>query len=347
MTTLAPSQTAAEKRVGKYTVQLQNPPRIVGAYTVMGPREAQGPLGQFFDETVPDDMWNEDKAERAERKYLESAAGGALERAGLQPDDIDYFISGDLLNQIVTSTYSARTLSIPYLGIFAACATSVEGLALGAMLIDAGFANKVLVATASHYQSVERQYRYPIELNVQRKQTNQRTATGGAAAVLAPDGDGVFGPRITRVTFGRVMDWGVKDVNNMGAAMAPAAFDTLMRHFEDTNTSVDDYDLILTGDLADFGVKTFHALLKRAGVDIGDKHMDGGVSMYWPDQQAGAGASGAVTSAAAMYAYAVKQMAAGKFQRVLALATGCLHSPLTWQQGDTCPGICHGVVLEN
>lgn len=336
------------RRVGRFTVQLQRPPRIVSAYTVMGPREGDGPLGEYFDDIVSDYMWNEPTAERSERKYLEKAAEHALKQAGLQPSDIDYFVSGDLLNQIVSSTYTARTLSIPYMGIFAACATSVEGLGLGAMLIDGGFAQRVLVATASHYQSIERQYRYPIELNIQRKQTNQWTATGGAAAVLDADGAGNGnGPRVTRVTFGRVIDWSVKDVNNMGAAMAPAAFDTLMRHFEDTNTTVSDYDLILTGDLATFGVKAFNALLERAGIYLGDKHMDGGKSMYTPDQDAGAGASGAVTSAAAIYGYVLKQMERGEYRRVLALATGCLHSPLTAQQGDSCPGICHAVVLEN
>lgn len=350
MTTFTPEKPriSSGKRLGPHTIQLQQPPRIAAAHTIMGPKEGAGPFGSHFDEVLDDYMWRESSAERAERKYLQHATAKALQKAGLQPDDVDFFISGDLLNQIVTSTYAARGLSIPYLGIFAACATSVEGLGLGSLLIEGGFARRVLVATASHYQSVERQYRYPIELNVQRKLTNQWTASGGAAAVLTTDEDGVSGdgPRITQVTFGRVIDWGVADVNNMGAAMAPAAFDTIMRHFEDTNTTPDDYDLILTGDLARIGVQLFRTLLDRAGIDLGDKHIDGGARMYGDGQHAGAGASGAVTSAAALYGYALKEMARGKYRRVLALATGCLHSPLTWQQGDTCPGICHGVVLE-
>lgn len=373
MTTFAPpaEQTGTTKRIGHHTVQLQRPPRIVSAYTVMGPKEGSGPLGAYFDDVIADHMWHEDKPERAERKFLEKATARALQQADLKAEDMDYFISGDLLNQIVTSTYTARSLSIPYMGIFAACATSTEGLGLGALLIDGGFARRVLVATASHYQSVERQYRYPIELNVQRKATNQWTATGGAAVVLAadepdaPPADGQEGtehhphpngrpgsmaprgPRITRVTFGRVIDWGVADVNNMGAAMAPAAFDTLLRHFEDTNTTAEDYDLILTGDLARTGTRLFLTLLERAGVILLDKHMDGGASMYSPGQDAGAGASGAVTSAAALYGYALKEMAKGKYRRILALATGCLHSPVVWQQGETCPAICHAVVLES
>lgn len=350
MTTFAPEKprVSAGKRLGLHTIQLEKPPRIAAVHTVMGPKEGAGPLGSHFDEVLDDYMWEENSAERAERKYLQHATANALKKAGLRPDDVDFFISGDLLNQIVTSTYAARSLSIPYLGIFAACATSVEGLGLGSLLIEGGFARRVLVATASHYQSVERQYRYPIELNVQRKATNQWTASGGAAAVLAAEDDAVAagGPRIVQVTFGRVVDWGVADVNNMGAAMAPSAFDTLLRHFEDTQTGPDDYDLILTGDLARMGVKLFRTLLERAGIRLGDKHMDGGARMYGDAQDAGAGASGAVTSAAALYGYALKEMERGKYRRVLALATGCLHSPLTWQQGDTCPGICHGVVLE-
>ena len=231
-------------------------------------------------------MWGEYQPEKAERKYLEHAARRALGRAGLTEDDVDYFVAGDLMNQIVSSTFSARSLGIPHIGVFAACATSTLGLGLAAMLVDGGFARRVLVATASHYQSVERQYRYPIELNVQHKPTNQWTATGGAAAVVAAEGDG---PRISQATFGRVMDWGVKDVNHMGAAMAPAATDTLLRHFQDTNTTPADYDLILTGDLAQYGSKLFRELADRVGVTLGAKHMDAGASMYSPEQPSGAG----------------------------------------------------------
>jgi len=335
----------AVQRLGEYTVQLRQPPRIVGAFTLMGPREGAGPLGQYFDAIVDDDMWGEVSAEKAERKYLEHAARRALDQAGLAEQDVDYLIAGDLLNQIVSATFSARSLGIPYLGVFAACATSALGLGLAAMLVDGGYARRVLVATASHYQSVERQYRYPIELNIQRKETNQWTATGGAAAVVAPPGEGA-GPRITRITFGRVVDWGIKDANDMGAAMAPAACDTLLRHFQDTNTTPGDYDLIITGDLAKVGSKLFRALVERVGVTLGGKHMDGGASMYGTAPWAGAGASGSVCSMAVLLGYVYKEMARGRYRRVLALPTGCLHSPTTWQQGDSCPGISHAIALE-
>ncbi|MFO7265830.1 MAG: stage V sporulation protein AD [Limnochordales bacterium] len=332
------------KRVGQFTVQFSQPPRIVGAFTLMGPREGQGPLGKYFDAIVDDYMWGEYQPEKAERKFLEHAARRALERAGVSENDVDYFIAGDLMNQIVSSTFSARSLGIPHIGVFAACATSTLGLSLAAMLVDGGFARRVLVATASHYQTAERQYRYPIELNIQRKPTNQWTATGGAAAVVAAEGEG---PRISHVTVGRVMDWGVKDANHMGAAMAPAAMDTLLRHFQDTNTTPADFDLILTGDLAQHGSKLFRELVKREGHTLGGKHMDAGASLYSPEQQPGAGASGAVCSASVLLAYVLKEMAKGRYRRVLALATGCLHNALTTQQGDSCPGVCHALVLEN
>lgn len=336
---------AIAQRLGQYTVQLGQPPRIVGAFTLMGPREAAGPMGQYFDAVVDDDMWGEVSAERAERKFLEQAARRAMDQAGLLEPDVDVFLAGDLLNQIVSSTFTARSLGLPYLGIFAACATSSLGLGLAAILVDGGYARRVLVATASHYQSVERQYRYPIELNIQRKQTNQWTATGGAAAVVAPPDQG-SGPRITHITFGRVVDWGVTDANDMGSAMAPAACDTLLRHFQDTNTTPGDYDLILTGDLASVGSKLFRTLVERAGVTLGGKHMDGGASMYGQAPWAGAGASGSVCSMAMLLGYVHKEMAQGRYRRVLALPTGCLHSPTTWQQGDSCPGISHAIVLE-
>lgn len=331
------------QRLGQYTVQLSRPPRITAAFTLMGPREGAGPLGSYFDAIVDDYMWGETSAEKAERKYLEQAARRALQTAGLTEHDVDYFIAGDLLNQIVSSTYSARSLGIPYLGVFAACATSSLALGLAAMLVDAGFARRVLVATASHYQAVERQYRYPIELNVQRKPTNHWTTTGAGAALLARDG---AGPRLTLHTAGRVIDYGLKDVNDMGSAMAPAAADTLLRHLADTGRHVGDYDLILTGDLGRQGSKMFRMLVKEAGITLGGKHKDGGVMMFKPEQQAGAGASGAACSATVIFGYAIKEMERGRYRRVLCLPTGSLHSPLSYQQGESIPTISHAVVLE-
>lgn len=330
------------KRVGQFTVALDEV-RIAGRAAVVGPHEGRGNLTAYFDHIADDPMWGERSAERAERHYLRTACRLALEAAGVRPEAIHYFLSGDLLNQLITSNFVAHSLGIPFYGLFNACATIAEGLALGSMLIDGGFAERVLVGASSHYQTAERQYRYPIELNVQRKPTNHWTTTGAGAAVLAREGSG---PRLTLHTAGRVIDYGLKDVNDMGSAMAPAAADTLLRHLEDTGRTVGDYDLILTGDLGSQGSKMFRLLIKDAGITLGGKHQDGGVMMFKPEQEAGAGASGAACSATVIFGYAIKEMERGRFRRILCLPTGSLHNPLTYQQGESIPTISHAIVLE-
>lgn len=331
------------KRVGQRTVTFDKAPKIAGHYTVVGPREGAGPLGSYFDYITQDYMYGEISAEKSERKYLAHACREALARAQVSTDQVQYFISGDLLNQIVASTFVARDLGIPYFGIFGACSTSVEGLALGAMLVDGGFAERVLVSTASHYQTAERQFRYPIEMNIQRKATNQWTVTGAGAAVLSRDGSG---PRVTAATIGNVVDYGLSDVNDMGSAMAPAAAETLLHHFRDTGRTPGDYDLIVTGDLSNVGKKLFNQLVREAGFTLGMKHQDAGATMYYPQQQPGAGASGCACSAVYILGYCMKEMVQGRYQRILAIATGSLHNPLTYQQGETIPTVAHAVVIE-
>lgn len=341
MSTLTETRTA-HKRVGKYTVAIERV-HLAGRAAVVGPQEGKGPLASYFDHIESDSMCGERTAEKAERHFLRTACRLALQSTGLQPDQIDYFFSGDLLNQLVSSNFVAHSLGIPFYGLFNACATIAEGLALGSMLVDGGFADRVLVGASSHYQTAERQYRYPIELNVQRKATNQWTTTGAGAAVLAREGSG---PRITLHTAGRVMDYGLKDVNDMGSAMAPAAADTLLRHLSDTNQSVGDYDLILTGDLGRQGSKMFRMLVKDAGITLGGKHQDGGVMMFSPEQEPGAGASGAACSATVILGYVLKEMENSRFRRVLCLPTGSLHSPLSYQQGESIPTISHAIAIE-
>jgi len=332
-------------RLGDGTIAFSSPPRILSSFTLAGSHEAQGPWASYIDGFVDDDMMGERTPEKAERAFLAQAALQALGRAGLQAADVDFFIAGDLMNQITSSTLVARDLGIPYLGVFSACATSGQALGLAALLLDGGYARRVLVGTCSHYQSVERQYRYPIELNIQRKATNQWTATGAGAAVLAHEG---AGPRITHVTFGRVIDYGLSDVNDMGSIMAPAANDTLLRHFNNTGTGPEDYDLILTGDLARMGSKMFRALLRESGIVLGNKHEDCGVNLYSPEQRyVNAGASGAACSMIGVLGFALRSLKEGRYRRILALPTGCLHSPRTAWQGETCPAVCHGIVLEN
>lgn len=333
----------ANNRVGKQTITFSQPPRIIGAHSVVGPQEGQGPLANYFHDILKDPMMGQQTAEKAELKILEQATQRVMADAKLTRDEVQYYIAGDLLNQIISASYSARTLQIPFVGIYGACSSFAEGLGLGALFVHGSYADKVLVATSSHYQTAERQYRYPIELNIQRKDTNQYTVTGAGAAILANEGEG---PKVTHATFGKVVDMGIKDANDMGSAMAPAALDTLVQHLEDTGRTVGDYDLILTGDLASQGKKMFHLLAKEQGISLGEKHKDAGASIYNPQQQTGAGGSGCACSAVVTLGYVIKEMVQGKYRRVLVIATGALMNPLTSQQGESVPGIGHAVVIE-
>ncbi|NMB24237.1 MAG: stage V sporulation protein AD [Firmicutes bacterium] len=334
----------AEKQLGLQTLVFGRPPRIIGSATIAGPKERDGNLGDYIDALLTDSMMGEFTPEKAERKMLYQAAQDALAKTTLTEDDMDYFIGGDLLNQIISSSFCARDLGIPFIGIYGACSSMVEGLGLGALMIDGQYADAILVATSSHYQASERQFRYPVELNVQHKGTNQWTVTGAAAAVLSNQGEG---PKITHATFGRVIDFGIKSPDIMGAAMAPAANDTLCRHFQDTNSSPGDYDLILTGDLGNMGQQLFVDLAKEAGYTLGTKHKDVGASIYKPHQRTGAGGSGCACVALGIMGYVIKEMCQGRYRRVLALATGALFSPLSYQQGESIGGIAHAVVIDN
>lgn len=308
-----------------------------------GPMEGKGPLAPDFDVTSDDIMLGQKSAERAEEKFLEQAAMIALEKANLKPEDIEFFLAGDLLNQIISSSYAARQLEIPYLGLYGACSTVAEGITLGATLIDGGFADKVLVAVSSHYQTAERQYRYPIELNIQRRNTAQYTVTGGAACVLASQGNG---PRVTMATIGRVLDYGIKDISDMGSAMAPAAADTLFCHFQDTATRPEDYDLVVTGDLARIGTTMITELMKERGIILGENYSDCGLLIYNPQQNVGAGGSGCACSGLVILGHLVKRLSSGELSKVLAVPTGALQSPVSYQQGESIPGVAHGIVLE-
>ena len=331
------------KRLGLQTVVFRQAPCIVGCSTIAGPKEGEGNLGSYIDTLVDDPLMGQPTPEKAERMLLYQACQDALAKANLTEDDMQLFIGGDLLNQIISSSYCARDLGIPFLGIYGACSSIVEGLGLGALIVDGDYADSVLVATSSHYQASERQFRYPIELNIQHKKSNQWTVTGAAAAVLSKTRTG---PKITMATFGRVLDYGIRSPNDMGAAMAPAAADTLCRHFQDTGTSPGDYDLILTGDLAAVGQKLFVQLVKEAGYTLGPKHMDVGAVIYKPEQRSGAGGSGCACPALGILGYVVKEMLEGKIKRVLATDTGTNFSPLYNQQSDSIAGIAHAVVIE-
>ncbi|WP_199624700.1 stage V sporulation protein AD [Paenibacillus alkalitolerans] len=321
-----------------------NRPVIASSAAVGGPFEAQGPLAADFD-ILHEDFWlGQDSFEKAEKKLLEQACEKAIAKAGMKKEDVQFFLAGDLMNQIVTSSFSARTVGSPYIGLFGACSTSMEGLALAALMVDAGQAEVVLAGTASHNSAVERQFRYPTEYGGQMPPTSQWTVTGAGAGLIFKEGNG---PHITAATMGRVVDMGIQDPFNMGAAMAPAAVDTIEAHFRDMNVDANHFDLILTGDLGRVGHRICADLLKEHGWDVPqDRLGDCGLMIYREDQPVEAGASGAGCSATVFYGHIMKQMAAGNLNRILMVATGALLSPITFQQNETIPAIAHAVSIE-
>jgi stage V sporulation protein AD len=336
----------AKNRLGLQTVRLEHPPTIRAHAAVAGPMEAQGPLGHEFDHTYADLMMGQQSFEKAERLMLKDACHLALERAGLSATtpEIDYFVAGDLLNQIISSTFSALSLSIPFFGLYGACSTLCESLSIGSMLIDGGYADRVLCATCSHNATAERQYRYPNEYGGQRKPYAQWTVTGAGALVLEAEGPG---PRITHLTTGKVIDMGIKDPFDQGAAMAPAAVDTIYAHLSDTGRCVDDYDLIVTGDLARFGREMAVKLAADRGLSLGEKYQDCGVLVYDNTKQdVHSGGSGCGCSAIVTCGHLLKEMERGKIRRMLLVATGALLSPTTFQQGENIPAIAHAVAIE-
>lgn len=330
-------------RIGLKTLTFSKGPRITSSYTIVGPFEGQGPHALDFDEILPDDTLGQKTAEKTERLMLEMALEKTLQVHDTKIEDVQFLIAGDLLNQITSSTFAARNYAAPFLGVYGACSTFAEALGLGAALLQGDFASQVLIGTASHYQTAERQFRYPIELNVQHVRTNQITVTGAAAAILS---FAERGPRITHATFGSIVDMGLKDANDMGSAMAPAAFQTIKQHLADTGRSLTDYDMVLTGDLATQGSKMLRLLLNREGYTGLERLQDGGKQIFSDKQKVGAGGSGAACIAVMTLGYALNMLKSGKAKRVLVVATGALLSPLTVLQGESIPCVAHAVALE-
>ncbi|MGE5582647.1 MAG: stage V sporulation protein AD [Bacillota bacterium] len=329
---------------GHQSWEFASKPVITGAAAVGGPFEAQGALADDFD-MLHGDIWlGQDSFEKAEKKLLEQACEIALTKAGLKKNDLQFFLSGDLMNQIISSSFTARTLGVPFLGLYGACSSSMEGLALGAQLIDSGFAANALVATSSHNAAAEKQYRYPTEYGCQKPPTAQWTVTGAGAALLMDQGEG---PRVTGATIGRVVDMGLSDPFNMGSAMAPAAVETIEAHFRDFRRKFDYYDLIATGDLGRVGHQIAAALLEEHGLAIPEERFtDCGILIYHQDQPAFAGGSGCACSATVTFGHFLKRMLAGELKRILIVATGALLSPLSYQQKESIPCIAHAVALE-
>ena len=334
----------ANKRVGKRTVKLQNNPTIISAASVVGPKEGQGPLKEYFNLILQDDLYGEKSWELAESKMVQTAMHMAAQKAGKKLEDINYLIGGDLINQIVPSSFAARELGIPFFGIYGACSTMAEGMCLSAMLIDGGFADLILSGASSHYCTAERQFRFPLEYGCQRCPTCQWTVTGSGAMVLGRSGDY---PKVTYVTTGLVKDYGIKDANNMGAAMAPAAVDTIYNHFKDTGRKPNDYDIIATGDLGKVGKEITTKLLLDYGYDISNNYIDCGDIIFDDERQkTDCGGSGCGCSAVVTCGYLYKKLMKREIKSILLVSTGALMSTTSSLQGESIPGIAHAVAIE-
>lgn len=332
----------AERKRGR-TLVFENRPGIQATGTVVGPFEKGCNLAEYFDVIKDDTLLGQKSWEKGESLLLEEAIGITLRKARVNKEDVDYLLGGDLLNQIVASNFAARGLGIPFLGLYGACSTFSEALALGAVLVDGGYGTYVLTAVSSHHDTAERQFRMPTEFAGQRPMTAQWTVTGAGAALLARGGEG---PLITHATIGRIIDLGIKDANDMGAAMAPAAAHTIQQHFADTGRQPGDYDLVITGDLGRVGLPLALELMKREGLDIEGRMDDCGILIYKQEQDVHAGGSGCACSAVVFGGYLMRRLLEGELRRILLVSTGALHSPCTVQQAETIPGIAHAVAIE-
>lgn len=331
------------KLKGKQTWLFENPLFVHSSGTAVGPKEAEGPLGKMYDKTYQDLHCGEDSWELAERRLMQQAVEQCLKKGHTTLDQVDLFLSGDLLNQNVTANYVARSLQIPFLCMFGACSTSMETVAVGAALIDGGFANKVIAATSSHNATAERQFRNPTEYGGQKPDTATCTVTGAGAVLISKE---ISSIQITSATIGTVADLGITNPSDMGSAMAPAAVTTIEQHLKDLNRTPNDYDLFLTGDLSGVGSPILKEMLREEGIDIHNKHNDCGLMVYRPDQNVFAGGSGCACSAVVTYSHIFNELKAGTLNRVFVVATGALLNPMMIQQKESIPTIAHGVVFE-
>ncbi|WP_238882840.1 stage V sporulation protein AD [Clostridium sp. YIM B02551] len=329
---------------GNQTWIFETKPVIISSAAVGGPFEAKGALSEDFD-LLHDDVWlGEDSVEKAEKKLLEEACETAINKASMKKEEVQFFISGDLMNQIISSSFAARTLGIPFLGVFGACSSAMEGLALASLLVDSKSAKYVVAGASSHNIAAEKQFRYPTEYGAQKPPTAQWTVTGAGAGLVAQNGDG---PRVTSATIGKIVDMGISDPYNMGSAMAPAAVDTIEAHFRDLNIEPSHYDLIATGDLGKIGHKIATDLLAKHNVNMSSTvFTDCGMLIYKEDQPVMAGASGCGCSATVTYGHLLNKMKKGELKRILVIATGALLSPLSYQQKESIPCIAHAVSIE-
>lgn len=331
-------------RIGRYTIAYNNQPVVAGFGSVAGKKESEGPLKEYFHKIEYDTKLGCDTWEQAESMLQKEAIQIALEKAQISGELIQLAFGGDLLNQCISTGYSIRGFNIPFLGQYGACSTMVQSLILAGLMVDGGYCKNSLAVTSSHFCSAERQFRFPLEYGGQRTPTAQWTVTGSGAIVVSQYGNG---PKLRHCTIGKVVDMGVTDINNMGAAMAPAACDTIKSFLIDTKTKPSDYDLILTGDLGRTGSQLLLELLQKENIDISRLHNDCGMMIYDIEKQdVHAGGSGCGCCGSVLCGYILENMCKGKLKNILVAATGALMSPTANQQGESTPGIAHLIHLE-
>ena len=332
------------EKLGKQTIKFNNPPTITSTASIVGPKEGEGPLAKYFDQCLEDEFWGEKTWEKAESKIIKETVNMAITKSEVPASNIDYCFAGDLLNQCISSSFGLRDLNIPFLGIFGACSTFVEGLIMSSIFIDGGAGNTSLCAASSHFCSAEKQFRFPLELGNQRPPSSQWTVTGAGSAVISKSG---IGPFVTHATIGKIVDMGIKDANNMGAAMAPAALDTIITHFQDTGRKPSYYDAIITGDLGHIGKEIVIELAEKQGYNIKSNYNDCGVLIFdKKSQDTHSGGSGCACCGTVFSGYLFKQLKEKKFKKILLVATGALTNATSSQQGESIPGIAHAVSIE-
>lgn len=340
-----------KKKIGAQSFVLPSRPRIVSSASFVGRKEGEGPLGKLFDTVVKDDTLGLESWEQAESKMLESAVRTALHKLDREPKDIDLFLGGDLLSQIISAGFAARELRTPFIGMYGACSTMAESIITASMLTDGGFSQLAVCGASSHFSSSEREFRYPLEMGTQAPPTAQRTVTGAGAVAMVSADCGLPSRRFQNVyvtggTIGRVCDYGITDASNMGAAMAPAAASTIVANLEDNGIPPEYYTRIITGDLGAFGSELLYEIVRSKGYDIEKVHDDCGVLIFSKEQKTVCGGSGCGCCAVTLASHIIPAIDAGDFERVLFVATGALLSPLSSLQGESIPSIAHAAVLE-
>lgn len=336
------------EKIGEQSIKFSEPPFIIGAASICGPKEAEGPLARYFDILSDDPTFGKDSWETGESEMIRQAVLLAIKKANMRKEDIRYIFAGDLLGQLIASTFGVKDMSIPTFGLYGACSTCGESLSLAAMTVAAGYADHVVAVTSSHYGSAEKQFRFPLEYGNQRPLSATWTVTGSGAFVVSnqiPDDEGAV--CITGITTGKIVDYGVKDSLNMGACMAPAAADVIYENLMDFKIKPGYYDKIITGDLGKIGKKILLDLLDSNHIDISKQHMDCGIEIFYNEKQdTHSGGSGCGCSAITLAGYIMKQLQQGVWKRVLFVPTGALLSTVSYNEGQNIPGIAHAVMLE-